>query len=244
MENTEMMVNGKFNFKNAKLNTLSGKIAKIEKSMTGNTRELSKLLGEILDSKCYEEDGFKSLAEYAEKTFGMKKALSYQLAKVGSRFYLSENATAKEVANLLPASKLAEIAALSDDEIAEEMENGLADKTQAELREVAKSHKEKTTAVLPEYEANIRIVSGNTVMTLYYERVTVPEIATALENNYGFTLIEEKSFASGFVRMYVSGEGSFARADLVKVKKERAAKPKKSKFSREELLAMLAEMDK
>ena len=141
-----------FTFKSAALNDASKRIAAIASDMGNSRKELAKVLGSVLSTKCYEEDGFKSVADYAEQTFGIKKALAHQLAKVGNRFYLNESETAHAVAELLPISNLAEIAKLDDEEIAEAIDNGdiTADSTQSELRELAKGATEP--AIVPQYD--------------------------------------------------------------------------------------------
>ena len=79
-----------FSFKNADLNKFSESIAKIAIDSVSRNIELAKIFGRILDTECYKEDGFSSVADFAEKTFGIKRASAYQLANVGRRFFNSD----------------------------------------------------------------------------------------------------------------------------------------------------------
>lgn len=132
-----------FSFKNAELNKFSASIAKLAVDNVKRNVELSKILGRILKTECYKEDGFKSVSDYAFQTFGIDKAMAYQLANVGNRFFNVDSETSNHVVELLngKTSNLAEIAKLNDDELKVAIEDGkiTKDSTQKELRELAKS---------------------------------------------------------------------------------------------------------
>ena len=87
----------KFAFKNAELNKFSESIAKIAIDSVNRNIELAKILGRITESKCYKEDGFKSAADYANTTFGINKDFAYQLARVGNKFFNSDDDVANTV---------------------------------------------------------------------------------------------------------------------------------------------------
>lgn len=107
----------KFSFKDAKLNELSGKIsAQIAdmNALVADAREraerinsaLAPLFGEVMTSKCYEKDGFKSVADYAESTFGIGRSMAYLLARVGRDFYNEDNDYTKSARDTLTVSRL------------------------------------------------------------------------------------------------------------------------------------------
>lgn len=83
-------------FNNKKLNTASKKIAKIGTTVRKNLFELGAVLSEVNENELYIDDGFKNVAEYAEKTFGIKKSTTYNLVRIGSEF------TAPELESNLP----------------------------------------------------------------------------------------------------------------------------------------------
>lgn len=134
-----------FSFKNAELNKFSESIAKIAIDSVSRNIELAKIFGRILETECYKDDGFTSVADFAEKTFGIKRAMAYQLANVGRRFFNSDSETANKVVKLLggKTGNLAEIASMSDEQIEEAISSEkLTEKsTQDDLREIAKSVK-------------------------------------------------------------------------------------------------------
>ena len=168
-----------FNFKNAELNKFSANIAKIAIDSVSRNIELAKIFGRILETECYKDDGFSSVADFAEKTFGIKRASAYQLANVGRRFFNSDSETAGKVVQLLngKTGNLAELVNMTDEQIEEAIssEKLTAKSTQDELREIAKSVKpvkvinEKRavmTAVISHMTENgkIEVISSSSVI--------------------------------------------------------------------------------
>lgn len=144
----------KFSFKNAKLNEISAKIA--EQSATMNSvynaakegaeavnKALAPLFGELMASKCYKDDGFKSVADYAEQTFGMSKSMAYMLARVGETFYNTGSEDAKKARETLSTSKLAELTGVDKKDIGKALKDGklTADTSLADCRDFATAHK-------------------------------------------------------------------------------------------------------
>lgn len=156
----------KFNFKNAKLNEISAKIAAQSDAMNSVynaakegaeavNKALAPLFGELMASKCYKDDGFKSVAEYAEKTFGMSKSMAYMLARVGETFYNTGSEDAKKARETLSTSKLAELTAVDKKEIGKALADGklTADTSLADCREFATVHKKPgKEKVLPTFD--------------------------------------------------------------------------------------------
>lgn len=149
-----------FSFKNAELNKFSENIAKIAIDSVSRNIELAKIFGRILETECYKDDGFSSVADFAEKTFGIKKASAYQLANVGRRFFNSDSETADKVVRLLngKTGNLAELVNMTDEQIEEAIasEKLTADSTQKDLREVASSV--KPAKVITEKKARLSAV--------------------------------------------------------------------------------------
>lgn len=176
--NELMNTNTARTFKNARLNEITAEINSCGKSMNANTVQIAKLLGEVLDGQLYTDDGFKSVGEYAEQTFGIGKASAYQLANVGKRFYLAETATAALAAEMYSPAKLAELVKLDDEQIQNAIDSGAisAASTQAQLRETAKAAKETRPAVVKNY-AGFCIVVGKTVETVKIDKADLDTIA-------------------------------------------------------------------
>lgn len=155
----------KFTFKNAKLNEISAKIA--EQSANINAvynaakegaeavnKALAPLFGELLTTKCFKDDGFKSVADYAEQTFGMTKSMAYMLARVGEQFYNEDNEYTRKARETLSTSKLAELTGTDRVAIAKAIDDGelATDTSLVACRDFATSHKKPgKEKVVPTY---------------------------------------------------------------------------------------------
>lgn len=241
-----------FTFKNKKLNEISIRIAKIGDDMGKKNMELAKLLGTVKRDELFKDDGFKSVAEYADSTFGIQKSLAYQLAKVGERFYLSENATAKTVAGMLPPSNLAELVNMRDEDIqkAIDAKEITPSTTQKTLRSVAAGVKHSKPKVLEVYTIDARIIRGGVVDTLHLDKATLPDAIDEISKRLTLGEYIEKQFIreGKYDGVYHKGVKVILTADedLVFlcygiVSKPNKSEDKKHKFTRAQLLKMLAE---
>lgn len=160
-----------FNFKSKALNAYSRQIAEIGAEMASKNIQIAKILGKIWTEEVYKEDGFTSVQEYAEKTFGIKKASAYQLANVGKRFYNSDSETARKVADMLPPANLSELKNMTDDDIEKEVEAGniTPDTTQKQLRDIASKYKEAKPATLEKtFDGFYKAVVGENVTVVNF----------------------------------------------------------------------------
>lgn len=189
----------KFNFKNAKLNEISAKIA--EQSVAMNSvynaakegaetvnKALAPLFGELLSTKCYKEDGFKSVADYAEQTFDMSKSMAYMLARVGEQYYNTDNEYTRKARETLSTSKLAEFAGVDRVAVAKAIDSGeLSSETSlADCRTFAANHKK------PGKE---RVLPTFTVWNMLDKSVPVDENVTKEDM---FESIAESLAANGY----------------------------------------------
>ena len=224
--NELMNTNTARTFKNARLNEITAEINSCGKSMNANTVQIAKLLGEVLDKQLYTDDGFKSVGEYAEQTFGIGKASAYQLANVGKRFYLAESATAALAAEMYSPAKLAELVKLDDAQIQTAIDNGTisADSTQLQLRETAKAVKESKPNVIKNY-SGFCIIVGKTVETVKIDKADLETIS----KQYGESGVIVKTMrpAEKGVPMVVSyynpATAVFGISQLVELGKPKAA---------------------
>lgn len=233
-----------FTFKNADLNRYSEQIAAIAGEERERNVRLAKIFGAIKTTKCYADDGFSSVADYAEKTFSVKRAMAYQLANVGERFYNSESEVAQKVASLLSPTNLAEVAKMKDDELSEAIDNGdiTAESTQSELRQYAKDHAEKKPKVLKDYS-----VDGWCIPTVDAERKPLLANRTPAEEVPHIAGIDggeviTKPFA------FTNADGTketvyVSLSSLGGIAVYRLSEAKKAKYTRAELEKMLAECD-
>lgn len=120
----------------------------IEKSMTtmaDSSKAIAITLGHVLKEECYKEDGFDSVADYAEQTFGIARAQAYKMARTAVRFMLPDSPlSSNDTIKAMPLNNLAELNAVEDDDaIAADIAEGKlkADSKQSEIRDIANSHK-------------------------------------------------------------------------------------------------------
>lgn len=108
-------------------------------------KDIAYTLGHVKSSKCYLEDGFTSVSDYAEKVFGIKRTQAYQQACVGER--MGKNEIFKE----LPLANAAELLPLSDVEITDALTDGniMFTMNQRELRDAVKSIRSNSKASKP-----------------------------------------------------------------------------------------------
>lgn len=88
MSSTDLALNAKSIpvFTNRYLNTQTQKIFKKGELIGKTYNEVAKILADVSIKEAYKDDGFKSAAEYAMKTFGFKKSFAYSLIKIGENF--------------------------------------------------------------------------------------------------------------------------------------------------------------
>lgn len=166
MKDNEIMIAEKMpTFKSKALNTATKAIYDAINAYNMTAAETRKTvsitLSRIEKGKTYKDDGFKSLAEYAE-TIGLDKSLAHKMENAG-RMLDSENPVIKDFASKADYSKLAILSSADEKDVAAAIESGdlSPETTQADVKawkatNAAKSAKAK---VLPTYE--VHIVFGN-----------------------------------------------------------------------------------
>ena len=132
-------------FKNKALLAYSRDIEKSLSTMTDSTKAIAVTLGHVLKEECYKDDGFDSVADYAEQVFGIARAQAYKMARTAVRFMLPDSPlSSNETIKALPLNNLAELNAVEDDDaIAADIADGKlkADSKQSEIRDLANTHK-------------------------------------------------------------------------------------------------------
>ena len=178
-------------FKSKKLNEATSTIYKavnaFNKSSILTRRTISATLALIEKDKTYRDDGFKSLAEYAE-TIGLDKSLAHKLENAG-RLIMSENPIVRDFAAKADYSKLAILASADESEVAKAIESGdiTETTTQAEVKEwKAKKGSTSKPKVLPNYTVSIRIFTSHGMDTKVYDSIAIE----AVDELRGFELIK------------------------------------------------------
>lgn len=248
----------KFSFKNAKLNEISAKIAEQSNAMNSVynaakegaeavNKALAPLFGELLKTKCFKDDGFKSVADYAEKTFGMSKSMAYMLARVGEKFYSDNSDVTVKARDTLSTSKLAELTNTDRVAIAKAIDAGelSSGSSLVACRDFATAHKKPgKERVLPTF--NLYAMSGDK-KNLFAENVTkdeLPGLATEYSGLPFYTSIkidgDKSSAAQHFIMFSATGVcAMFEYRPYVKSSKDKGKRP-----SIAELLAQLTDEER
>lgn len=253
----------KFSFKNAKLNELSAKIAEQSAAMNALYSEakeraeainkaLAPIFGELLKTKCYKDDGFKSVADFAEQTFGMGKSMAYMLARVGEQFYSDDSKFTKSARDTLSTSKLAEFAGVDRVAIAKAIEDGklTKDTSLAECREFAAAHKKPSKErVLPAFTVtemtSKAVIAENVDKEAMYEAVAESLHVSAVVDDAAEVFFAtakldgDKASAAQHFIAYTSGGYVKMYEYRPYVKAESKSKGKRDKFDLKAYLAAL-----
>lgn len=238
---------GAFSFKNRALAGYSRRIAELGADISAKNVEIAKILGHVLDEKCYVEDGFKSVAEYAEEVFGIKKQSAYQMANVGSKFFNSEDETAKRATNIFPTSNLAELQNVPMEEIKKALDSGRISEasSQKALRDFAKSTKEPKITVETLYSGYTKSVTGSTVRNEPFEKVVLDSHLESMASGFGFSKELWKPYGKNS-KVAITESGDIFVVTFEKYVEPKPVKVSKpvgggKKFTVDELMAMLEE---
>lgn len=149
-------------FTNPALNKATERIAKLyldaKNYAEDQNRILASILADVKVKELYKDDGFSSVADYAEATFGIKRANAYTLAAAGEVY--NDKQASENVRSLSP-SKLFEVINVPREELEKDMADGVitSTTTQKDLREYAAKKKEAAGSdkpvVLDRYNAYV-----------------------------------------------------------------------------------------
>lgn len=258
-------------FKDERLTKATQRISSIytdaAKYADAKNREIAKILADVADKKAFEKDGFKSVADYASSVFGIARQNAYALANAG-KVYNDKNAH-PELQSMSP-SKLAELAAVDSKAVNAALEKGeiTHDTTQKALREFAdkaKADKEsEKPVVLDMFTAHIccPIVDEETADTLSmgktldeWDDYFMDYVANAIPVELPISQFEIIKLPKGKIdptatkstvnrRLYCNKYFSIVvEFYTYKAPASKSSKPAGSKYTKDQLLAMLAEME-
>ena len=250
-------------FKDPRLAEATKRIAAIytdaAKFVDTKNREIASILAEVMEGKAYEKDGFKSVGDYAKEVFFFFCQNAYSLAAAG-KVYNDNNAPAALKA--MSPSKLAEVAKVPAETLNKAIEDGkiTADTTQKDLRDFAAatakadkvevlnnytarpcapsvSERDKdtyaTARTLPEWEDYFMDYMQSLAPSRSPEVIKLPKTTVPGNPDAKKATVERRLFTSDNFSLVV--EFYTSKPD---------PKPSKPKFTKEQLLAMLAELEK
>lgn len=227
----EIIIRTEGKFKSNDLNNAVKSFDKFFSGINKNWRDACILMHRLADGKKYEEDGFKSVADFAE-TIGIEKSTAHKMADAGL-VYDSKNPTVAQFAADAGYTKASKVASIvkegKEEELATAIEGGeiSADDSVSEIAswKATKALQNKPEKVLSKYEVWGIHGNGN---QFHYDSIELENV-TEIENG-----IKVGSFELGgnggdektkWTVYADSIDGSLVRITYAKVKKE--AKPAK-----------------
>lgn len=222
----------KLQFKSEKLTALTISLDSVyaEAAEMGRTanRRIACILSEIESSKCYTDDGYKSVADYAKDVFNIERSNAYQLATAGDVYnkydeFISDPANVpsdayRELASMTP-SKLAEAVAPGYDKAIEAFESGAItpDSTQKEIRAWARNVKASTTQngeVVKTYRIN-SLTSAPFGVTFEGGVISeVEEVVRTEANKAGYDSVEIVKITKGYSHKFAIGNRDGLKATM------------------------------
>lgn len=219
-------------------------VAKFNANAKETRRTVAVTLAKVEKHKDYEADGFKSLAEYAER-IGFEKSAAHKLENAG-RLILSENETIKSLAEGMDVSKLSIIASADEKDIEEAVKTGAlkSDMSQNEVREwkaAVNASKPTSPAKVKTYELDVDVFRRNGATNYHYDSIPMDEVEPLAGAVWG----KVKS-GDSIVEVAILPDRSMARINSkVEVKPVKAVKGKgkaTDRLTRKEMLDIIAQM--
>lgn len=253
------------NFKDERLAKATQRITSIyndaAKYADTKNREIAKILGEVADKKAYEADGFSSVADYAYTVFGIARQNAYALANAGKVY---NDKTAHPELQAMTPSKIAEIFSLDKNTVENALTSGKIthETTQKELREFAEGVKKSKEPEKPvivdtfiarpciptftdeekaDYSSARTIEEWDKWFSDHVTKISPETPVEIVKLSKGTTELNAKK-ATINRRLYFNRNYSVV-VEFFKYTPPKAKKPATPKFTREQLLAMLEEMD-
>lgn len=122
MATTEIIIRTNNTFKSKDLTKATLGLADCFNSANKAYKDACVILAKVEANKSYKDDGFSSLAEYAE-LIGLNKSAAHKMENAG-RLILSDNPIIRDFAAKADYSKLSLLASEDEDEVAEAVEKG------------------------------------------------------------------------------------------------------------------------
>lgn len=247
MASTEIIIRKNQTFKAKELNSAVVSFDKFFSGIQKNWKDACILMHRLQDGKKYEEDGFKSIADFAE-TIGIEKSTAHKMCDAGM-VYDSKNPVIAQFATDAGYTKANKVASLvkdgKEEELAKAIEDGeiSADDTVSDLTawKETKRLQDKKEKVLSKFEIDFTVFKSTGAQGFHYDAIefeNVPEFDGVL---WGGISVPD----GGKVKVGLYPDGTLVKVNSMdKVKKEpkpKATKPAKE-MTKEELIALAKSM--
>lgn len=256
MATNEITIRNNATFKSDDLNKAVKSFDKFFSGINKNWRDACILMHRLANGKKYEEDGFKSIAEFGE-TIGIDRSTSYKMADAGMVYDSKNKAIAlfADAAGYTKASKLASIIKEGkEDELARAIE-GKEIKTDDTVDAISswkadRTAKAKKEKVLESFNIHgFYVSSKGEFEKIDLEDTTIEDLTESYISGREFdvkTLNVRNSDGKIVKKVIVAltEDGAMLSYSTEKVKKAKVTVKSVKKMTKEELLAALAALEK
>lgn len=238
MANTEIIIRTNNTFKSKDLTKATLGLADCFNSANKAYKDACVILAKVEANKSYKDDGFGSLAEYAE-LIGLNKSAAHKMENAG-RLILSDNPVIRDFAAKADYSKLSLLQSEDEDDVAEAIEKGdlTPETTAAKVKEwkAARPVKEGKEKVVPTFHiyghalkvTNVGGVNADDPVTRFVEIDVTVGIASPADwaREFDDTAIVStvKGPDGSTVYMALTASGSMFTYHAERVKAEKKAK--------------------
>ena len=228
MANTEIIIRTNNTFKSKDLTKATLGLADCFNSANKAYKDACVILAKVEANKSYKDDGFGSLAEYAE-LIGLNKSAAHKMENAG-RLILSDNPVIRDFAAKADYSKLSLLQSEDEDEVAEAIEKGelTPDTTAAKVKEwkAARPVKDGKEKIVPTWKITGRTFhTDGTAGTLIDVTVGIASPADWAREFDSTAIVSSAKDANGNTRyMALTSDGAMFWYMAERVKAEKKAK--------------------
>lgn len=226
MANTEIIIRTNNTFKSKDLTKATLGLADCFNSANKAYKDACVILAKVEVNKSYKDDGFSSLAEYAE-LIGLNKSAAHKMENAG-RLILSDNPVIRDFAAKADYSKLSLLASEDEDEVAEAVEKGelSAESTAANVKawKAARPVKEGKEKVVPTFHiiGAALTVSGKKDIDVTIGIASPADWAREFDNTALVSTVKDSDGVTHYIAL--TAEGSMFNYTAERVKAEKKSK--------------------
>ena len=199
-------------FKNKKLQNATMQIFSIGNNIRQKWFEIGAIIALVDEQECFKDDGFSSVHEWVEKTFGLKKSRSYDLLRIGKEYTREVISKSGKVVgyecNLMPESsadnftttQVTRMFPIGHEMVTELVETGEINPsmTAKQIADVVKAHTSSNDEELQEdaKESNVKAdeehheeVTHDEWLRMTFDKITTGELINEL-NKRGFKVLD------------------------------------------------------
>ena len=227
MSNTEIIIRTNNTFKSKDLTKATLGLADCFNSANKAYKDACVILAKVEANKSYKDDGFGSLAEYAE-LIGLNKSAAHKMENAG-RLILSDNPVIRDFAAKADYSKLSLLQSEDEDDVAEAIEKGelTPDTTAAKVKEwkAARPVKDGKEKVVPTFHivgAALDKTVGKTDIDVTIGIASPADWAREFDNTALVSTVKDACGVTHYIAL--TAEGNMFNYTAERVKAEKKAK--------------------